>query len=100
MLLLLTTIADDFYINILRHHHIEVGKYIVRTVHPPTASERLKMHKKWVDGANGLPPKRSHPRLIFFGPTPNGLPRNQNKGKKSPKKQNKKPSMGIELIDC
>ena len=62
MSFLLTTIADDFYINILRHHHIEVGKYIVRTVvHPPTASERLKMRKKWVDAVNGLPPKRSHP---------------------------------------
>ena len=61
MLLLLTTIADDFYINILRHHHIKVGKYIVRTVHSPTASERLKMRKKWVDAVNALPPKRSHP---------------------------------------
>ena len=32
MSFLLTTIADDFYTNILRHHHIEVGKYSQRKI--------------------------------------------------------------------
>ena len=61
MTFLLTTIADDFYKNILRHLHIEDGKHIVRKPYVPTASDRSKMRKKWIDGVNGHPLKRSHP---------------------------------------